>query len=143
MSGQISIFDSSIKITPLFIIIPVLIIRKDVKMDFIPYKSNETLENKFYQIPQELFVNSLYKDNLNSGSKIIYSLLLDRLSLSQKNHWVDDLGRVYLIYPREDIGKKLNLSKSTISNTISKLKSLDYIKTKTVDYQRRIFISDK
>ena len=24
-------------------------------MDFIPYKSNETLENRYYQIPQELF----------------------------------------------------------------------------------------
>ena len=38
-------------------------------MEFIPYKSNETLENKFYQIQQELFVNSLYKDKLNSDSK--------------------------------------------------------------------------
>ena len=26
-------------------------------MEFIPYKSNETLENKYYQIPQELFDN--------------------------------------------------------------------------------------
>ena len=48
-------------------------------MDFIPYKSNETLENKFYQIPQELFVNSLYnKDNLNSDSKIMYVNYYDR-----------------------------------------------------------------
>ena len=31
-------------------------------MDFIPYKSNKTLENRYYQIPQELFDNSLYKD---------------------------------------------------------------------------------
>ena len=28
-------------------------------MDFIPYKSNETLEHKYYQIPQELFDDSL------------------------------------------------------------------------------------
>ena len=27
-------------------------------MDFIPYKSNETLEHKYYQIPQELFINA-------------------------------------------------------------------------------------
>lgn len=31
-------------------------------MEFIPYKSNETLENRYYQISQELFENSLYKD---------------------------------------------------------------------------------
>ena len=39
-------------------------------MDFIPYKSNETLEHKYYQIPQELLVNEKYKNKLNSDSKI-------------------------------------------------------------------------
>lgn len=66
-------------------------------MEFIPYKSNETLESKFYQIPQELFVNSLYKDKLNSDSKILYAFLIDRLSLSQKNNWKDSENNVYLI----------------------------------------------
>ena len=32
-------------------------------MKFKPYKNNEILENTYYQIPQELFVNSLYKEN--------------------------------------------------------------------------------
>lgn len=54
------------------------------------YKNNEVLENKYYQIPQELFVSRLYKDKLNSDSKILYAFLLDRLSLSIKNHWVDE-----------------------------------------------------
>ena len=76
-------------------------------MDFIPYKSNETLENKFYQIPQELFVNSLYKNKLNSDSKILYSFLLDRLTLSQKNHWIDKEGNIYLIFTRDEVCNKL------------------------------------
>lgn len=54
------------------------------EIDF--YKINETLNNKYYQIPQELFINRLYKEKLNSDSKILYAFLLDRLSLSQKNH---------------------------------------------------------
>ena len=66
-------------------------------MEFIPYKSNEILENKFYQIPQELFVNSLYKNKLNSDSKILYAFLIDRLSLSQRNNWKDADNNVYLI----------------------------------------------
>ena len=33
------------------------------EIDF--YKINETLNNKYYQIPQELFVNRLYKEKLN------------------------------------------------------------------------------
>ena len=44
-------------------------------MEFIPYKSNETLENRYYQIPQELFENSLYKDKLTSDSKILYAFI--------------------------------------------------------------------
>ena len=58
-------------------------------MDFIPYKSNETLEHKYYQIPQELFVNEKYKNKLNSDSKILYAFLLDRLSLSVSGQWKD------------------------------------------------------
>lgn len=53
-------------------------------MEFKPYKDNEYLENSYYKIPQELFVSSLYKDKLNSDSKILYAFLLDRLSISQK-----------------------------------------------------------
>ena len=75
-------------------------------IEFIPYKSNETLENKFYQIPQELFVNSLYKDKLNSDSKILYAFLIDRLSLSQKNNWKDANNNVYLIFTRQEVQEK-------------------------------------
>lgn len=45
------------------------------------YKKNAILENSYYQISQELFVNSIYKEKLNSDSKILYAFLLDRLSL--------------------------------------------------------------
>lgn len=53
-------------------------------MDFIPYKVNECLENTFYQVPKELFTNPNY-EKLNSDSKLLYALLLDRLSVSMKN----------------------------------------------------------
>ena len=56
------------------------------------YKNNEILENSYYQIPQELFVNSLYKEKLNSDSKILYGFLLNRLTLSAKNNWIDENG---------------------------------------------------
>ena len=29
-------------------------------MNFIPYKANEYLENSFYQVPKELFINPYY-----------------------------------------------------------------------------------
>lgn len=54
------------------------------------YKINETFSHKYYQIPQELFINPLYKDKLSSDSKLLYGFLLDRLSLSLKNNWCDE-----------------------------------------------------
>ena len=99
-------------------------------MEFIPYKSNETLENKFYQIPQELFVNSLYKDKLNSDSKILYAFLLDRLSLSQRNNWVDEDKNVYLIFTRQEVQDKLGLSEKTVIKAFKQLSEVKLIADK-------------
>ena len=99
-------------------------------MEFIPYKSNETLENKFYQIPQELFVNSLYKDKLNSDSKILYAFLIDRLSLSQKNNWKDSENNVYLIFTRQEVQDKLGLSEKTVIKAFKQLSEVKLIADK-------------
>ena len=99
-------------------------------MDFIPYKSNETLEHKYYQIPQELFINSKYKNKLNSDSKILYAFLLDRLSLSQKNHWIDEDNNVYLIFTREEVQEKLNLSDKTVTKSFKILMEVNLLQEK-------------
>ena len=94
------------------------------------YKNNEILENSYYQIPQELFINKLYKEKLNSDSKILYAFLLDRLSLSQKNHWFDELNRVYLIFTREEVQDKLCLSEKTVTKAFKQLTDTNLIAEK-------------
>lgn len=94
------------------------------------YKNNEILENSYYQIPQELFINKLYKEKLNSDSKILYAFLLDRLSLSQKNHWFDKLNRVYLIFTREEVQDKLCLSEKTVTKAFKQLTDTNLITEK-------------
>ena len=83
------------------------------------YKSNETLSHKYYQVPQELFESSLYKDKLNSDSKILYAFLLDRLSLSIRNHWVDNANRIFLIFTRQEVQEKLGLSEKTVTKAFN------------------------
>ena len=85
------------------------------------YKANEILENRYYQIPQELFESKLYKDKLNSDSKILYAFLLDRLTLSKRNDWVNAKGEVYLIFTRQEVQDKLNLSDKTVSKAFKQL----------------------
>lgn len=94
------------------------------------YKNNEILENSYYQIPQELFINKLYKEKLNSDSKILYAFLLDRLYLSQKNHWFDELNRVYLIFTREEVQDKLCLSEKTVTKAFKQLTDTNLIAEK-------------
>lgn len=95
-------------------------------MDFIPYKVNEVLENVFYQIPKELFTNPAY-NNLDSNSILLYGLLLDRLSVSMKNKWIDKDGNIYLIYSRKEAQKMLKLSDKPVSKAFKKLEEAKLI----------------
>ena len=92
-------------------------------MDFIPYKVNECLENTFYQVPTELFINPYY-EKLNSDSKLLYALLLDRLSVSMKNEWIDEDGNIFLIFSRKEAGEKLNLSDKTVTKAFRELNNV-------------------
>lgn len=98
-------------------------------MDFIPYKINEYLENVFYQVPKELFTNPYYKD-LKPYSILLYSLLLDRLSLSMKNEWIDENGDIFLIFTRKEAEEKLNLSDKTVTKAFNQLTNAKLISEK-------------
>lgn len=98
-------------------------------MNFIPYKANEYLENSFYQVPKELFINPYYV-TLSLASKVLYGLLLDRLSLSQKHHWVDENYRIYLIFTREEVQEKLNLSDKTVTKAFKQFSNVGLVEEK-------------
>lgn len=51
----------------------------------------------FYRIPKALFTDAQFKD-LSTDAKVLYGILLDRMSLSLKNHWLDEQNRVYIIF---------------------------------------------
>lgn len=96
-------------------------------MEFIPYKANECFEHLYYQIPMELFFNIKYKDKLNSDSKILYGFLLNRLTLSAKNNWIDEDNNIYLIFTRKEVEKLLNLSDKTVTKAFKQLKDCKLI----------------
>lgn len=60
----------------------------------------------FYRIPKILFTDEAFK-SISSEAKILYGILLDRMSLSQKNGWTDDYGRVYIVFTVEEIMSSL------------------------------------
>lgn len=65
----------------------------------------------YYRIPRLLVTGEQFK-GLSTDAKLLYGLLLDRMGLSSRNGWHDDLGRVYIYYPVEEIEDALNCSHS-------------------------------
>lgn len=79
------------------------------------YRISDVVDDEFLRFPLTLLANPKYKE-MSLEAKFIYSLLLGRLTLSQKNGWINEENEVYLIYTREDAANILNISyKKTIA----------------------------
>ena len=83
----------------------------DKKMKFKYFYGSEADQFSFYRIPKVLFTDSYFKD-LSSDAKILYGLMLDRMSLSIKNQWFDEKNRAYIYFSIEDIMELLNCGRN-------------------------------
>lgn len=112
-------------------------------MEFTPININDVYEHSYLLVPQELFVNPLYKQ-LDAKSKLLYALLLNRLQLSlvNKDRFTDSDGNVFLYFSREEAGDKLNLSKNTITSAFEEIKKAKLIYEKRIGFNpaMRIYI---
>ena len=61
----------------------------------------------FYRIPKALFTEPNFRE-LSTDAKVLYGILLDRMSLSLKNQWLDAQNKVYIIFTVEEIMDALN-----------------------------------
>lgn len=67
----------------------------------------------FTQLPKALLYEDKYKQMTND-SKVLYSFLVDRVSLSLKNNFIDDAGRVYIKCSEITMAEILNKSEKTV-----------------------------
>ena len=74
----------------------------------ITVEQYETSE-RYFKLPKLLFESPRYED-MRLDSKVSYSILKDRLSLSLRNNWVDEEGRIYLVYSNTSLMKILKVS---------------------------------
>ena len=93
----------------------------DKKMKFKYFYGAEADQFSFYRIPKVLFTDSYFKD-LSSDAKILYGLMLDRMSLSIKNQWFDEKNRAYIYFSIEDIMELLNCG---LNKAIKSMQELD------------------
>ena len=74
----------------------------------------------FYRVPKVLFTKEQFKQ-LSAEAKILYGIMLDKLDLSVKNKWVDEKGRVYIIYTIEQIMEDMNCADQKATKLLDEL----------------------
>ena len=85
------------------------------------FYGREADQYSFYRIPKLLFTEEYFK-KISVEAKVLYGLMLDRMSLSMKNQWFDTEGRAYIYYSLEDIMDAMGCSNK---KAISIMKELD------------------
>lgn len=65
------------------------------------FYGNQAEQYSFYRIPKALFTDKRYK-GVSVDAKVLYGLLLDRMSLSARNEWFDSDRKVYIYFTLED-----------------------------------------
>ena len=71
-------------------------------MNFDYFYEEQSESFAFYKIPKVLFTEEMFEP-LSTDAKVLYGLLLDRVSLSKMNSWIDDTGRVYIYFTIKNV----------------------------------------
>ena len=78
---------------------------QEIQFDY--FRGMEAEQYSFYRVPKVLFTAECFR-SLSCEAKVLYGLMLDRMSLSIKNRWFDEEDRVYIIFTVEEIAELLN-----------------------------------
>ena len=83
----------------------------------------------FYRIPKLLFQDSRFQP-LSTDAKTLYGILLDRMGLSAKNGWLDEQGRVFIIFTIEDVTRALCCADNKATKLLRELEEFGLIERK-------------
>ena len=87
------------------------------------YYGIEAEQFSFYRVPRLLIKDERFK-KLSSDAKLLYGLMLDRMSLSIKNEWFDEENRAYIIYTIDSIMEDLGCAKEKAVKVLAELDSV-------------------
>lgn len=93
---------------------------KQIQFDY--YYGIEAEQFSFYRVPRLLIKDERFK-GLSSDAKLLYGLMLDRMSLSMKNGWLDEENRAYIIYTLDTVMEDLGCAKATCVKIMKELDS--------------------
>ena len=98
-------------------------------MIFQYFYQEDAEEFAFIRIPKKMLTENGFSE-LSLQAKRLYGLFLDRLSMVEKNRWIDEDGKVFIIYPLIDIEEDLNISKRKAVDCLSELERAGLVEKK-------------
>ena len=103
-------------------------ISEEIRMfDYFYGQSGEVFS--YFWVPQILFRDIKFKD-LSTDAKTLYGILLDRMGLSVKNGWLDEQGRVYIIFPVQEVMDALGCADNKATKLFRELEKFGLIERK-------------
>ena len=98
-------------------------------MKFDYYYGKEADQFTFIRIPKLLLTHEAFSE-LSIQAKVLFGILLDRMSLSMRNGWLDEEKRVYIIYQIQEIQKDLGFSKKKSMDYLNELEKIGLVEKK-------------
>ncbi len=95
-----------------------------MRFDYFYGKESDMMS--FYRIPK-LLITDPYFEDLDNEAKLMYGLLLDRMSLSAKNGWYDNQRRVYIIYGQKKLMQDLHRGRNKVYDMLNALEKIGLI----------------
>ena len=83
----------------------------------------------YFRVPKILFRDIKFKD-LSTDAKTLYGILLDRMGLSVKNGWLDEQGRVYIIFPVQEVMDALGCADNKATKLFRELENAGLVERK-------------
>ena len=91
-------------------------------LDYFYGQSGELFS--YFRIPKALFQDCRFRQ-LSTDARTLYGILLDRMSLSVKNGWLDEQGRVYIIYTVREVQESLCCAEHKAVKLFRELEDMD------------------
>ena len=96
-------------------------------LDYFYGQSGELFS--YFRIPKALFQDHRFRQ-LSTDARTLYGILLDRMGLSVKNGWLDEQGRVYIIFPVQEVMDALGCADNKATKLFRELEKFGLIERK-------------
>ena len=92
------------------------------KIVFDYFHGDEADNYAFYRVPKVLFTKAYFQD-LSTDAKVLYGLMLDLISASRENRWIDENDNVYILFSIQTAMAYLGVCKNTAIKLYAELDS--------------------